>query len=87
MSEIKLKCDKCKEFYDDVEVYIICNGCYNGTKEQELMGEFIDSLDLILNKKTYRFSTVGCNNKYDISYPSEELIKNEKKKWEAKKLE
>lgn len=56
-------------------------------EKKELIDDFIESLDLILNKKTYRFSTVGCNNKYDISYPSEELIKSEKKKWEAKKIE
>jgi hypothetical protein len=66
--------------------YVLHKECFIEHAKQ-LIDEFLKSFDLILNKKTYRFSTVGCDHRYDISFPSEELIKSEREKWEKRKDE
>ena len=42
MSEIRLKCDKCKEYYDNDVVWCICDGCYEDPKNT--IDEFLEDL-------------------------------------------
>lgn len=49
MSQIRLRCDKCKEFYDDKECWVICDGCYEDNKQQ--IGEFLEDLKRLPDSK------------------------------------
>jgi len=62
--------------YEPTDVYL---------KEQELISKFLASFDRMLDKSSYDGRGIQDGHVlYSIKYPSERIIKKERKEWEEK---